>query len=313
MISIVIPLYNKEKEIQNTLNSIFNQTFQDFEIVIVNDGSTDHSVEVVKQINDSRIRLIEQVNQGVSAARNTGIKEAKYDYIALLDADDEWKPTYLETQLDLINSFAECSVFACAYEFRRGEKTIQLILNRIPFEGEKGILSNYFEVASCSHPPICSINIVAKKEAFLAVGGFPVGIKSGEDLLTWARLAVRYEIAYSLKNLAVFIGIPSEPGKSKPMERYNEKDEVLIGLTELYNTLPDNTMKNHLKQYIFRWYKIQCVILLQINNPGKCISKSLGAISKGGDLLVFGSLVILSCLPWGFSMRLLGRKKKKYK
>jgi Glycosyltransferases involved in cell wall biogenesis len=308
MISIVIPLYNKEKQIQNTLKSVFNQTFQDFEIVIVNDGSTDHSVEVVKQINNSRIRLIEQTNQGVSAARNTGIKEAKYDYIALVDADDEWKPTYLETQLDLINSFPECSVFACAYEFRRGEKTIQLILNRIPFEGEKGILSNYFEVASCSHPPLWTSAVVAKKEAFLSIGGFPVGIKSGEDLLTWARLAVKYKIAYSLKNLAVFIGVPSDPGKSKPMERYNEKDEVLIGLTELYDMLSDSIMKNHLKQYIFRWYKIQCVILLQIKKRKDCIRKAFEAIFKGGSLFIFFPISILAFLPWEWSMRLLGKK-----
>ena len=91
MISVVIPLYNKEKQIKRTLQSVLTQTFQDFEIVIVNDGSTDNSTIEVEKIKDSRIRLIHQENAGVSAARNKGIEEAKYELIAFLDADDEWK------------------------------------------------------------------------------------------------------------------------------------------------------------------------------------------------------------------------------
>ena len=94
MISVVIPLYNKEEQIADTLQSIFAQTFQDFEIVIVDDGSTDNSVEEVEKFDDSRIRLIHQTNAGVSAARNRGIEEARGELIAFLDADDEWKPEY---------------------------------------------------------------------------------------------------------------------------------------------------------------------------------------------------------------------------
>ncbi|MQN34111.1 glycosyltransferase family 2 protein [Prevotella copri] len=77
MISVVIPLYNKEKQIAKTLQTVLNQTYQNFEIVIVNDGSTDGSVEEVLRISDSRIRLVNQENGGVSAARNRGIDEAK--------------------------------------------------------------------------------------------------------------------------------------------------------------------------------------------------------------------------------------------
>lgn len=98
MISVVIPLYNKEKQIANTLHSVLRQTFQNFEIVVVNDGSTDNSVQEVEKVNDIRIRIVHQNNAGVSAARNKGIEEARYDIIAFLDADDEWKAEYLETQ-----------------------------------------------------------------------------------------------------------------------------------------------------------------------------------------------------------------------
>src|SRR5699024_6424946 len=95
MFSIVIPLYNKELSITNTLQSVLNQTFTDFEVVIVNDGSTDNSVEKVEAFNDPRIRLIHQANAGVSAARNKGIEEANYDWISFLDADDLWMENHL--------------------------------------------------------------------------------------------------------------------------------------------------------------------------------------------------------------------------
>ena len=87
MISVVIPLYNKEKQIRKTLQSVLTQTFQDFEIVVVNDGSTDNSAIEVEKVKDPRIRLIHQQNAGVSAARNKGIEEARYELIAFLDAD----------------------------------------------------------------------------------------------------------------------------------------------------------------------------------------------------------------------------------
>ena len=101
MISIVIPLYNKEKQIAHTLQSVFAQTFQDFEIVIVDDGSTDNSVMEVKKFDDPRVLLIQQSNAGVSAARNRGIEEANGELIAFLDADDEWMPEFLQTILQL--------------------------------------------------------------------------------------------------------------------------------------------------------------------------------------------------------------------
>ena len=97
MISIVIPLYNKAHTIVHTLNAVFKQEYQDFEVIIVDDGSTDNGVGIIQQhFHDNRIRIFHQENQGVSVARNRGVEEARCEYVALLDGDDEWHPDYLK-------------------------------------------------------------------------------------------------------------------------------------------------------------------------------------------------------------------------
>lgn len=114
--SVVIPLYNKQNYIKETIKSVLNQTFQDFEIVIVNDGSKDDSVKVVESIQDDRIKLVHQENSGVSVARNMGIKEANAKYIAFLDADDLWLPEFLQTIYELIQNFPDAGLYATAYK-----------------------------------------------------------------------------------------------------------------------------------------------------------------------------------------------------
>lgn len=96
MVSVVIPLYNKRQSIANTLQSVLSQTYSCFEIVVVDDGSTDDSAEIVRQFRDERIRLIQKENGGVCSARNLGIRESKGEFVALLDADDTLVPDCLE-------------------------------------------------------------------------------------------------------------------------------------------------------------------------------------------------------------------------
>lgn len=270
MISVIIPLYNKEKQIAHTLRSVLNQTYQDFEVVIVNDGSTDCSVSEVEKVGDSRIRLVHQKNGGVSAARNKGIEEAKYELLAFLDADDEWKLEYLETQYNLFEKYPMCSVYACNYEFRNVDgKRSSTIIRKFPFVEKEGILSNYFEVACCSHPPLWTSAIVVKKDAILSIGGFLVGVKSGEDLLTWARLATRYKIAYSFESLAIY-----QLGYSNPRPP-EEQDYVGEQLEKLSLTYKKTLM---LKRYVAFWYKMRmcrCLIHRMYDKAFKAFIKSI--------------------------------------
>lgn len=114
-ISVIIPLYNKGQIIERTVRSVLNQTYPHFELIIVNDGSTDDSVKVVEQIRDERIRLIHQKNAGPSAARNTGVRHAQTDWIVFLDGDDEFLPNALEHFVDLKRKNPIIDIFDCSH------------------------------------------------------------------------------------------------------------------------------------------------------------------------------------------------------
>lgn len=124
-ISVIIPLYNKEPIIERTIKSVLNQSYSDFELIIVNDGSTDNSVEVVKRFDDDRIVLVEQENAGPSAARNAGIKKAKGEWIVFLDADDELNDYALEHFIYLINTQVGFEMYCCEFCIRNRSSITQ--------------------------------------------------------------------------------------------------------------------------------------------------------------------------------------------
>lgn len=313
MISVVIPLYNKEKSIAATLQTVLNQTFTDYEIVIVNDGSTDNSVAEVEKVQDARIRLIHQQNGGVSAARNRGIEEAKGELIAFLDADDEWKPEYLATQYNLFQKYPECSVFACNYEFHDTEGTVMpTVIHKLPFVGETGILTNYFEVASCSTPPICSISIMVKKNVMQAIGGFPIDIKSGEDLLTWARLAYRYKIAFSRKVCACYC-LPDKLGnqaRDSHIKDIKQVPDYIGGEIESYYKKSSGKLKKAIRKYLSFWYKMRASINLSLGYKYPaflCSCKSLYYNPCNWKVYLF---YFLDIMPYSVIKQILSRYRK---
>ncbi|MCI9285230.1 MAG: glycosyltransferase family 2 protein [Muribaculaceae bacterium] len=304
MISVIIPLFNKALTIKRTIETVLSQTYRDYEIVVVDDGSTDGSFEIVRDLNIPGLRLIRQVNSGVSAARNKGIEEARGEYIALLDADDEWDPGYLESQYRLACTYPQASVFASNYKFRDmyGNES-RTIINRLPFVGSDGLLSNYFEVASCSHPPLWTSAVMARKDAFQSIGGFPVGIRSGEDLLTWARLAARFKIAYNTKPLAIYVideRLFNDDQKRRRPEKY---DYVGDELAKLYC---ENPQMVGLRKYVSLWHKMRCRIF---------ISKyeRVSAIVEGGKAIAYNVsfknivFLCLSFLPLRLSNKIINR------
>lgn len=200
--SIIIPLYNKEKFIENTIQSVFNQTFQDFEIIIINDGSTDRSEEIVMQLKDSRIKYFSKENGGVSTARNFGIKNAKSDYITFIDADDYWFPEFLSTIFEKIKSFPQQKVFAGAIEIETLKKTFPAQYS-IKKSGEFEIV-NYFK-ASLKETVICTSCAVFHKSIFDEIGLFDSKIKSGQDTDLWIRIGLIYPVLFIWKVMARYV------------------------------------------------------------------------------------------------------------
>lgn len=305
MISVVIPLYNKVRQIETTLQSVLGQTYTDFEVVVVDDGSTDGSAELVEKLGDSRIRVVRQANAGVSAARNRGIAEAKGEYVALLDGDDLWKPEYLATQVALIDKYSECDIFAVNYEFRNASgNTYNTIINRLPFYGADGLLQNYFEVASFSNPPLWTSAIVLKKTAIYAINGFPVGIKSGEDLITWARLACRYKIAFSRKVEAVFVFDHAVFNEDQRKRDVSLDDEVGSELKKLLRESP----QPYLRQYIALWYKMRTRICLDKRHRFWAVKECLKSMryDLNVKIMVFFALCFMPQRIVDFAFKKLG-------
>ncbi len=201
MISVVIPLYNKELSIKSTLQSVLAQTYTDFEVVVVDDGSIDKSVSVVKTIADNRIRLIHKTNGGVSSARNRGIQEAKGSHIAFLDGDDYWEPNYLEELARLIDDFPNAVIYGVGHGvLQRNEK--HKIANKMFSEGFRGVVENvwssrpYYWTGSSS----CS-----SRALLLSLGGFDTRMTHGEDLDMWWRLLLVGDGVFYNKTLAYYV------------------------------------------------------------------------------------------------------------
>jgi len=198
--SIIIPLYNKEDSIRNTIESVLSQSYQNFELIIVNDGSKDNSLKVVQSITDPRITLINKTNEGVSSARNVGIKTAKSEYISFLDADDMWDFNYLYVMKKLIEDYPDASFYACQFFSKNGSDI--KISNQI--HDQRGYIDNYFE-AQIKAPVVCSSNVIIKKECFEQIGYFNSKLSRGEDLEMWVRLARNYKLAFEPIPLSYYI------------------------------------------------------------------------------------------------------------
>ena len=195
-VSVIIPLYNKAAFIERAIDSILSQTVQDFEIVVVNDGSTDGGEIIVNAYTDSRIRLINQENSGVSVARNNGVYASRAEFVAFLDADDEWLPDFLDTVLRLRRKWPDAGLYG----------TNRIIVNTSPKYKETLVLCHqrydegiypYFKMSALGAHPFCMSSVAIPKSVLMDVGLFRTNIKYYEDMEIYARIGLSYKIVCS--------------------------------------------------------------------------------------------------------------------
>ncbi|UOX32761.1 glycosyltransferase [Flavobacterium sediminilitoris] len=202
IISVIIPLYNKSKSISNTLNSVLRQSFSDFEIIIINDGSTDNSVDIIKKKNDERIKIINQKNKGVSFARNIGIEKSNGDYILFLDADDYLYPNHIEQLMFLINKKKHLKVFTSLIEV----ETKNGIFNgnySIKKKNDDYSEIDFFE-SSLKKTILTISNSIFKKEIFETIGNFNTNYSNGEDTDLFIRIGFKYRIGLLQKYTSIY-------------------------------------------------------------------------------------------------------------
>lgn len=203
--SVIVPLYNKAPFVKKALESIISQTFTDWECIIVDDGSTDNSAAICEEFlhpltrsSVHPIRLFRQPNSGVAKARNIGVENSHGEYLCFLDADDWWKLTFLEELDKLISEYPDAGIYCTNYVYYKPGKThVALNLGR-------GYM-NYPEAYLHSDAmPIWTGAACMPRIIFDEMGGFPVGIKLGEDFLLWAKTALHYKVAFCEKALAYY-------------------------------------------------------------------------------------------------------------
>ncbi len=203
--SVVIPLFNKANFIKETLKSVQNQSFSDFEVIIVNDGSTDNSVKIVQEFKDDRISIINQDNQGASAARNNGINQAKANWIALLDADDIWYKNHLEEILQSIKKLKHVDLVSNAYQIRLNSGYIKTPIYSQDLPDNISFIDNYFEY-SYIDPLFWTSSVAFKKSSFLKINGFDENLKTGQDLDLFIRFALQnYKLGYNPKITLLYL------------------------------------------------------------------------------------------------------------
>lgn len=196
--SVVIPLYNKRNYIKATLNSVLKQTFTDFEVIVVDDESKDDSLNQIKDIKDTRLKIIEQKNAGVSVARNTGIDIAGGKYIAFLDADDYWHPNYLETINQLIVKYPDSDIFVTAYRIILGKNKVNFSSN--VGKDTDGCLLSYWKTLKYKYEFVWTSATTIKKRAIVNAGYFTPNELIGQDLDLFARVAQNNQkVAFSTK------------------------------------------------------------------------------------------------------------------
>lgn len=256
--SVIIPLYNKAPYVRRTLESVYAQTYRDFECIVVDDGSTDGSLDVVRSldIGDCKSEIISQANAGVAAARNNGVAKSKGEYVCFLDADDWWDSTFLEELDKLIKDYPEAGIYCTNYVYYKPGKT------RVMLDIPSGYINYAEEYLKNGAMPITSITCCIPRPVFDKMGGFPERIKLGEDFLLWAKIALHYKVAFCEKPLAYYNNdIPTSHRATRNL--HEPQYHMLFNLDGLEKeiVLQKNKDRQAIWQSLLDWLRVNGLLL----------------------------------------------------
>jgi succinoglycan biosynthesis protein ExoO len=225
MFSVIIPVYNKRRHLSRSIDSVLNQSVGDFELILVDDASTDGSYEFLSQLVDPRIKVYRRSSPGAGgyAARNLGIEKANSSWVCFLDADDEWERDYLEKMRSGIEEYPEVQIFSAAWYVNHGKENSACNIAEVKEKDKLAIISleEFLALSIGNAPPICSSVACVKKDVFKQVGAFPAGLcKSGGDVDTWLRIVLETkQIGFYNKPLATYF-VDSDNMVSKTQKKF---------------------------------------------------------------------------------------------
>lgn len=278
-ISVVIPLYNKASTIEAAVTSVQAQSFSNWELVVVDDGSTDDGLALVEALNDPRIRCIRQQNGGVASARNLGLRMAQHDWVALLDADDYWRSDHLMRLDQLRQRFPQAVLCGAAYRCVNhlgAERDAPLSDAFLSALDGMACVEDFFLEVHRHGMPFFTSSLMLRKDVALGCGGFPLGVIAGEDLIMWARLTCAGMVALSTERTAFYM----EPSQLAAMRqaiirRPQQPDLVAAALASLHSEHPERASLQ-----VFRgdWHRMRAVLWLELNERRLCVKELLTAM-----------------------------------
>ena len=264
-VSVIIPTYNRERFLPSAIKSVLKQTFTDFEVIVSDDKSTDHTKQIVRSFRDERVKyILNEGNKGVSAARNSAILASKGDYIAFLDDDDQWLPVKLQKQVEVLDNSRPniCGVYANRVFI---EKATGKILSDNP--GTKKLRGNLLHqlMIRC---PINTPTVVLKRRCLDKIGLFDETISYMEDRDLWIRLSLHWDFEYISESLAR-IYVHGQSHLSQNLEAQTAAKEVIL---EKY-------------KHLFKKHKRSCATLYLCLGAQYCQLKEM---KKGRKYIVKG-------------------------
>lgn len=262
MFSVIMPVYNGERFVSAAIDSVLAQSFQDWELVIVNDGSKDNTLDVLKKYEDNpKIKIITQPNGGVSAARNTAMANAVYDYYAFLDCDDLWLPDHLETLYNMIEKYPDAGTYATLAQIRFADGTTDsniAYFENTPCKMDDGIvyIKDFFEEydrdkLAKTHFPSCAC---VSAESVKRTGGFRKGCKIGEDLAFFLTIGAYYPVVLSDKITSVY-----EKGNSTATKDVSFDPDWFF-FDDVKSILEDDAVSGETKKHIknvMQWFAMR--------------------------------------------------------
>lgn len=303
MISVVIPLYNKADFIAKAVDSVLAQAETDWELIVVDDGSSDGGPEIVERYPDQRIKLVRQRNAGVSAARNEGARLASSDWVAFLDADDYWAPAHLSGLRTAQRAWPEAVACASAYYVVGAKGECRAIRLPADQQGRATLLENYFAQVREHEHPIHSSAIMVKRDVFLKLGGFPVGVTAGEDIIMWSRLACAGAIGYWGVPTAYYVAPPIDPRvRDQFLRRPQTPDPVALALKEL---MSHPKFEADIRMFLADWHRIRGMLFLERDERDRAWQELRAAVGFSTCRFRDVVSVLLLCLPLALRRQVL--------